>query len=209
MPLIVHDQQYGNTILAVWEIGESEEDLIQLCLGHPDLPGIAALPLRHQRLEKLAVRALLQTLMPGATLSHTGSGKPVLDSANISISHSRGMAAILCSRECRTGIDIERMGEKVVKLAPRFASEEELGMIPTSDPSAMLHAIWGAKESIYKLHGLGELDFREHIHVLPFSLEKKGILTARLLKQGVQETFTVSYERLENHMLVWVLSPEL
>ena len=85
------------------------------------------------------------------------NGKPHLsnDSKHISITHSHDKIAIIINDDEKTGIDIELIRDKVLKIKHKFLSESELENAE-DDPEKLL-IYWGAKESLYKIYGLKEV----------------------------------------------------
>ncbi len=107
--------------------------------------------------EQRAVQQLL-TAMTGddAVITHEESGKPVLEGWHISISHTKGYAAVLLSKSHEVGIDIEYVSERVKRIADRFLRPDEQAENTTD---LLLH--WCAKEAIYKLYSELDLTFQQ------------------------------------------------
>ncbi|WP_025742766.1 4'-phosphopantetheinyl transferase family protein [Aquimarina pacifica] len=99
-------------------------------------------------------------------------GKPHLtDGKYISITHSFTFAGIIIS-DVPVGIDIEKQRDKINKIAHKFVNDFENGYVEKEENSVkMLTAIWGGKESLYKLHATAGLSFKQHIFISPFTLE--------------------------------------
>ena len=60
-------------------------------------------------------------------ITYNADNKPFINggSANISISHSRSLTAILVSPDKRVGIDLEYMSGKISRLGHKFMNERE------------------------------------------------------------------------------------
>ena len=100
----------------IWKITESPEELRAMLVS--DLPyqtEMEALKSPSRKLEYLAVRVLLKVLVAGEELAiaHLPSGQPYLpgDFRRISISHTRGYAAVGIHSSALPGIDIEQVAE--------------------------------------------------------------------------------------------------
>ena len=120
--------------------------------------------------ERAAVAALLEHALPGAVLSHTADGAPVIEGGPyISISHSRTHAALAVCSGAPVGIDIETQRAQLARVAPRVLSEAEMAVYGVS-PEGLLQA-WTLKEALYKAALTPGLDFRRDIR-LPLGHEK-------------------------------------
>lgn len=128
-----------------------------------------------KRMEWFCSRYLLHVLsdrhVRGACLKDA-YGKPYLEGSDyhISMSHSEDRTAVIASPH-RIGIDIQRIVEKITRIAPRFLSENEMSDIDEHDKVNFLHFYWGAKEAMYKIYGKKEVDFKKHLALQAF--EKK------------------------------------
>lgn len=113
--------------------------------------------------ERAATLAILADMAPDCSLTHLPNGAPRLcpDTAHISISHSRHLAAVALDPTRIIGIDIEEARpEQLQKVAARVLSEEELAEYADS----LLQA-WTLKEALYKCAGVDGADFRRDIHL--------------------------------------------
>lgn len=164
MPLfsiIKQDDAWG----AVWKIDESVEELAALhpC-GDELLSGARKRYTSSTRqLEFMAVRVLLFALLDRyEPLTYLPSGRPILVSGNqyISISHTRGYAAVLLSTQCEVGIDIEQYGERIQRLKSRI-----IGPLEQADTTYELLLHWSAKETAFKIIDCNGIDFCEHLQV--------------------------------------------
>jgi len=80
---------------------------------------------------------------------------------DISISHSRGLAAAMAAGEGRCGIDIQKVTPSVIRVRERFAGSAELTILEalTGDwpAAARLTLLWAAKEALKKAIGTKRL----------------------------------------------------
>lgn len=157
-------------------------------------------------IEWLNTRVLLYELLgKEKTISNHPSGRPFLidKSYKISISHSRGYVAILLSKSTPVGIDIETISERVTKVANKFISESEYIDLDNEVVHLLLH--WSAKETLFKLLKKGEVDFKEHLHILPFNPQKRGTFTAKEYRTEAQKIYTINYEVFDDAVLTWAI----
>jgi len=98
-------------------------------------------------------------------LEYTSANKPFLKgrTEHISISHSHDKLAIIIDQNQNTGIDIELIRDKVLKIQHKFLNPAELTF--ARDHIERLITIWGAKEALYKVYGLKEVDFIKNLFI--------------------------------------------
>jgi phosphopantetheinyl transferase (holo-ACP synthase) len=160
-----------------------------------------------RELEKNATYFLLEKLFGKAVdLKYNSEGKPLLNSegCHISISHSHDKLAIICNTQFDTGVDVELIRDKVLKIKDKFLSIAELE--EAKDNVGKLIIYWAAKETLYKVYGLKEVEFAKHLFVHPFTLNPTGTLTGEINLESFRKKFNLHYEKLEDYMLVYVLN---
>ena len=97
------------------------------------------------------------------------NGKPNLVNIDgfISISHAADVAAIAISKKEEVGIDIEKMQEKITRIAPKFMLSEEIERSQGEHQVLDMYVHWCVREAVYKCYGRRQLDFRRHILLEP------------------------------------------
>jgi len=93
---------------------------------------------------------------PRPALTHNADGKPLLRGWRLSISHTRGFAAVIMSGRKNVAVDVEQISGKVDRVAQRFLRRDE----PFSDTIDRLIA-WSAKETCYKFYSEDDLTYGE------------------------------------------------
>jgi phosphopantetheinyl transferase len=206
MPLCLTKTLRENTQLAVWRISESMDELAAMM--HP---GIKDPDPRPQHRHWLASRLTLGSLFPRAMieLSKDPYNKPSLlvdqEAFFVSISHSFDRAAVIVSPLLPVAIDLEKLDHRIERVQHKFAATEELEMIAESYRREMLTVIWSAKETMYKLYGKKEVDFRREIRVDPFTWDPAGFaLSARLSKGETELQAEVNVQVEDDYVLTWV-----
>ncbi|MBL0102530.1 MAG: 4'-phosphopantetheinyl transferase superfamily protein [Bacteroidetes bacterium] len=176
---IVHRKSNDFETFAVWE---SSEDLYFLAtlarLTESEMAFFDTFKSVTRKREFLTVRALLRELLPENvdSISYDENGKPHLNSqGSISISHTGHFVALMVSQKTRCGIDIETVSERILKLGKKFVNETEKETLPERSLMEHLQVIWGAKEVMFKIHSLGDLDFKKHLHTEAFQYYPSGI----------------------------------
>lgn len=188
----------GGCKIAIWQIVESEEELVA-----PLSNGRVLLEEARQRfkaagrrIEWLAVRRLMHQLGIASPIAYLPSGKPYLkdDERHISISHTRGYAAVAISETKPIGLDIEQRTDKVYRVQHKFLSPEEKSLLPSEKKNVeALLIIWTAKEAMFKLVDKEGIDFAEHFHLDPFTVAPAGECTARETFTPEHRTFSLRY----------------
>ncbi|MFC4232683.1 4'-phosphopantetheinyl transferase family protein [Parasediminibacterium paludis] len=218
MPLFFQNIISLNTKLAIWQIEEDESFFLekvslQRTITHP-----------HKRLQHLAGRYLLRYLFddfPDEEIEIASTRKPFLpdEQYHFSISHCGNFAAAIVSKNERVGIDIELINDKVAKIAHKFLNEAETALVNSewlivtnskikgisevnSSIDQSLTLFWCAKETIYKWWGNGEVDFKNHIHLLDLDIDRP-IFKAVFTKLPVSQFITIHYQVFANLCLTF------
>ena len=203
MPLhkIIHINE--NTTAYFWHITEDVTSLFRaVSLRDTSLFRLEGMKSEEHQRGFLAVRMLLQHL--GYTdydLTYDEAGKPHLsDGKHISISHSHEFSCICISNKLM-GIDLEKLKEKTLKIAPRFMEVKHLENLSISEQMEKATVIWGVKESIFKIKNEKGISFPEHISERKFDL-KDGSCTAELRFNNQLETFAIQFYTVEGYIFV-------
>ncbi len=155
----------GAVALAVWRVEESVSELLSM-LGASDASCVDDFTSVERCRERLAVRVLLK-LMCGAdaAIVYDAAGKPSLkhNEACISVSHTKGYAALAVSCEKSVGLDIELLTREVGAVSRRFMRDEELAGVPSHQCNAAKLLRWTASEALFKLVGNLGGNYRDNI----------------------------------------------
>lgn len=172
MPLHKTITPNSETIVKIWKITESFDDLMQsVSLKPKSLERVLSMKSEMHQRGFLSVRCLLKTFgYEDIDLSYDESGKPYLkDGKHISITHSFNFSAIIISNSI-IGIDIEKQRDKINIIAHKFIDYEFNYLNEnTSNFIKQLTVIWCIKESLYKLFATPGLSFKQHCLVIPVS----------------------------------------
>ena len=196
-----------NCLIGIWEITETRDELLDMLSpenkeqAQSQLLNIKS---KKRTLEWLSTRVVLQLLTDdNKTINHTAQGEPFLsdNSYQISISHSNNHVVVLLHKHNKVGVDIENYSSRILKIEKRFISEEEFINSENRTLHLMLH--WCAKETLYKLMDSTEIIFKQHLHILPFKVENKGIIQATESFTDSQTNFDIHYEVNDDFVLTW------
>ena len=125
----------------------------------------------------LATRKLIELENLNYKIRYNKFGKPSINSAlNISISHSKEIAAIVFSNNKRIGLDIQIKERKILKIQNKFLNKSEILNIGVDPNVDILTMIWTSKESIFKAIGLKGISFSKNIIIgKVIEKEKNGV----------------------------------
>lgn len=164
-----------------------------------------------RRAEWLAVRLLVKELFgEECVVDYHPTGKPYLkgSSAHISISHTKGYAALAYHDNKQIGVDIEYRSVRVEQVAPRFTSEEEAAYIEKCDTTErqMYYLInWCAKEALYKLVDVPSMaDFKRAFRIAPYVPSAQGTLQATICDNPERQV-EVTYHIFPHFICVYSL----
>lgn len=169
-----------NTFLLVWKITEDTETLNKFLVNLTDEQTTSP---RHS-LHWLASRAAITThfgLDAVVIINKDIYNKPSMlvngEKYHLSITHSNSYAAVIFSKFRAVAVDLERIDDRVGRVASKFmnAAEEELLQQSTN----LIHdqtLIWSAKETLYKFYGQKEVDFKKHMTIFTSGPQLRGCL---------------------------------
>ena len=199
---------YPGVSLGLWQMDESPEQLFDL---YPHLlPYRSSLDDKYKndgrKLEFLAIRALMYEMLRvnGASkgllshagdFTHNGQGKPLFRGYHVSISHTKGYAALILSKKSEVAVDIEYMSDRVERIASKFLRKDERA---DSLDAKLVH--WCAKETVFKLFSEENLLF-EDMCVKPFDTMADWACDVENLKSG--KTARVDFELAMDFVLTY------
>lgn len=214
MPIVYNKNINEDSVLAIWKIEETEEELFNgLQLKQHELDLISSFNNGKRLLHWLSTRLLLRTMLNTEDYidcQFDEHGKPYLANIDyqISLSHSYDYAAVIISKNCAVGVDIELIKHKIKTIKHKFLSDLELAQKQIGDNIDGLYVCWCAKEAIYKWYGKKGLEFRQHIHIKPFKLRNEGSLSAIVeLPSGFKELTVNYFKTKDDYMVGYVVAP--
>ncbi len=189
MPYYRKARYHNTTEVAIWKIEETETFFCEQT-------GLVSDKKHEQRrLEHLAGRFLLKHLYPDFPLDQvliSAGGKPYLPGNELffSISHSFPYIAVAIDQHYETGIDIQIMQQKIVRLQHKFLSEREQQIC--ANDLGRLTLAWAAKEAKFKQYGRGAVDFIQHMPINSMEIEGEDAqLTMTFAKEAQMPTVTL------------------
>lgn len=212
MPLYKLLSEPGHEVLAIWKTEETVVALLSLLKEKNSLYEIPdGFAHEKRKTEWLCVRLLLHEMFlthEVIELIYDVKGKPSIKNieGHISISHTGNYVAVIYHKKNSTGIDIERITPRIEKIAYKFLNEHERQFVQGDNCLEKLYVIWGAKESIFKWYGRGDMDFKTNFNILPFHFNSKGMITAQfILNKDIRE-LKLQYHMFDDVMLVHLVT---
>lgn len=199
---------YPGVSLGLWQMDETVEQLVE---AYPLLQAYRSQMEEKykndgRKLEFLAIRALMYEMLRvnGASkgllshagdFTHNGQGKPLFRGYHVSISHTKGYAALILSKKSEVAVDIEYMSDRVERIASKFLRKDERA---DSLDAKLVH--WCAKETVFKLFSEENLLF-EDMRVKPFDTMADWACDVENLKSG--KTARVDFELAMDFVLTY------
>ncbi len=169
-----------NTFLLVWKITEDTETLNNFLVNLTDEQTTSP---RHS-LHWLASRAAITThfgLDTVVIINKDIYNKPSMlvngEKYHLSITHSNIYAAVIFSKFRAVAVDLERIDDRVGRVASKFMNAAEVELLQQS--TNLIHdqtLIWSAKETLYKFYGQKEVDFKKHMTIFTSGTQLRGCL---------------------------------
>jgi 4'-phosphopantetheinyl transferase len=155
-----------------------------------------------REIEKAGTQFLLSRMLGNdkVEIIYTNENKPQLKGRpeHISISHSHDKLAIIVNEKECTGVDIELIRDKVLRVTHKFLNDSELDWAGQNVERLIM--LWGAKEALYKAYGLKGIDFREHLFIEEI---KDNEITGSIRLPSYEKKYSMISEKLDNYILVY------
>jgi phosphopantetheinyl transferase len=211
MPLLSIRNINPDTLLGSWDLQEPAEVLQKhlqaLAPRQLAIPAFSSHSRQQQWLggRLLAYTLLQQWMRPCPLLVAVAGGKPFFDlpGLHLSISHTRQQVAVILSRACPVGIDLETIHPKVLRVKDKFLTIPEQEAAGSDLNKTLIY--WCTKESLYKLYGRRQILFKEHLQVKPFVLQAPGTLEAQIHTPEFRQDYMVHYEVGTDFILTYCL----
>jgi phosphopantetheinyl transferase len=204
MPIIEDLNLLSKTRLIIWEITEDLEDLRSGVILDKD--SVKLLADRKSEIHKkqfLAIRSILKEIsVYDQNLKYNELGRPILiDDKNLSITHSGNYAALIIS-DHKVGIDIEVVGDKILKITDKFLETELIYPQVLNKKTALIY--WNIKESIFKSVENSGIDFRKNMIVIPFN-QKDNYTKSWYINNEEIYSFDTHFKISKNYTLAYVI----
>lgn len=115
--------------------------------------------------EKLLVRFMLKDFFGHyVQIYYDKKGKPKINEAKISISHSKGLVAVAISHIKTPSLDVQEVTSRINNVSTKVFNEKEIEFLKGKDDKIRT-LYWCGKEVLYKWYG-GEIqDYKNDLHL--------------------------------------------
>ncbi len=200
-------EKAGRGVVAVWKIDESSDQFLKvLNLTEDDQNRVNDFKLESRKQEFLAVRRLIKEVLNiDPVINYLPSGKPVLTNCkyNLSISHTKGFAAVVLSEDEKIGIDIEIASDRILNVSSRFISQDEEAFILNDQRLLYYTLIWCLKETMFKIYDQPGILFNRHFEVKKFQLKEQQGCFLGVFNKDFEECLKYNYKVLNSFCLVY------
>lgn len=128
-------------------------------------------------------------------IGHAASGQPLLRGYHVGVTHTKGYAALMLSKNCDVACDIEHFSDRVERIKSKFLRKDE-----KADDLDSLLVHWCGKETVYKLFPEDNLQFSQ-MRVGPFSTMSDWTCEVENMKRG--EKVRVDFELTMQFVLTY------
>ena len=204
MPLLV---EHSLPLWGIWKIEESSDELLKLLENkQPYYSFVTDTMTEARKREWLASRVLVKRLLGfEPDISYTDAGAPFLVglSKRISISHTKGFAAVILSDNPAAGIDIEYKSDRILRIAHKFVSTSELNYVEENNKVDYFNIIWCSKEVLFKVAQREGVDFIENLLVSSFTLSNGGRVKGTCRFNAFEDGYLLEYLITDDWYLVY------
>lgn len=180
-------------IVTLWKIEEDVDFFLKyLCIKKEDLEVCSNATHPMKQLEWLASRSCVKYTVELLEHRYQGIEKDELNNpflseiqGFVSLSHTSDYTVVIINLKEEVGIDIERISNKLSRVAHRFLSELE--QLHAGDDLFKMCIYWCAKESLYKWFGKKNLSFKDNIFIKPFG-ENPTLVNGQIFIDGMLKT---------------------
>lgn len=203
MPIIRIIKPNDNTIVGIWKITETIDELSKLVtLSSKSRELLKKRKSSIHKLQFLSVRAILIELgYADDNLSYQDNVPTLDDSKKISISHSNLFSCVIIS-DLKVGIDVQEINHKINTIAKKFIGYETSYL--DLDDFKRMTIIWNIKESIYKIANINGLDYKTHSLVVPFNLSD-NFTYSWLIYKNLKERYASYFFTIENYSFAYLI----
>ena len=203
MPIIRTIRPNDNTVVGIWKITESIDDLSsQVVLSSKSKKLLKNRKASIHKLQFLSIRAiLLEFGYSDQDLSYINNSPILNNGKKISISHSNLFSCVIISN-FKVGIDVQEFNNKINTIAKKFIGYETLYV--KDNDTQITSIIWNIKESIYKIAEIIGLDYKTHLLVIPFNINDDFTYSWLIYKKR-KERYISYFFTIENYSFAYLI----
>ena len=217
MPIIYKKDIKNHTVMGVWKISESVDELLSMIdFRTEDYATFEKFKVKSRQAHWLSYRLMIRQLMgPDCKCDfyYDEHGKLQFKDLDysISVTHSGMYSGVIISKNHYVGIDIEKIGDRINLLADKFLTPYEKKFLPQENQYRYLTVLWSAKEALYKLFGKSNVIFDKNIILEPFTLNNEGSFNGNIIIDDIKRNYKLGYEFSdeEDYILVYCVDESI
>ena len=155
-----------------------------------------------------ALYALKQLLNDSSlVITYDEYRKPYINNGvpHISISHSYTKLVVIAHYGISTGIDIEKVRDKIELIQHKFLSEAE--RLVCNNNRVTLTLYWAVKEAVYKAYGKKNLDFIDNIQIQTIKTQAVNRIFVNLITDTYDKVYELQFEIMaEEYVMAYVIN---
>lgn len=164
---------------------------------------------KKRRIEWMSIRSMLIDLKAdSADIIYNEDGKPFFKKCDdhLSISHSNERVAISISKVNSTGVDIQFITEKVLRIRNKFLNEKDVVKVELTPTT--LCCYWAIKEALYKVSGRPDIFLKENVFIEAFQFEgNSGSAVGTVKTEEGEIRRSLNLHKIDNYILAYTLNP--
>ena len=158
-----------------------------------------------RKAEWMFIREIICKTMPHAEdIVYDQHRKPSFKNSNnfLSISHSNERVAVAINEDNATGIDLQYITTKILRIKSKFLNEREQSRI--TDDSTELTCYWCIKEALFKIYGKKDAFLKENFEVQNYSFDGRRGKAMGITRANGQETIqAMELRKLGKYMMAY------
>jgi 4'-phosphopantetheinyl transferase len=162
-----------------------------------------------RELEKAGALYALKELLNDSSLviTYDEFRKPFVSTGvpHISISHSYTKLVVIAHQGISTGIDIEKVRDKIGLIQHKFLSEVE--RLACNNNMVTLTLYWAIKEAVYKAYGKKNLDFIDNIQIQAVKTSNRNSIFVNLTTDTQDKIYELQFEIMaDEYVMAYVIN---
>lgn len=163
----INPTKHQKILIAEVNYQQKEELFHYLKQKKVDLSELESFTNEKRKIEWMTIRGMLSMVLPEfCDIEYDNQRKPHLFncSQHLSISHSHHKVAISIDEKATTGIDIQHISPKIIRIKEKFLNPLEISKI-TNFSAKYLSLYWSVKEALFKVYGKKDIFLKDNIQV--------------------------------------------
>lgn len=182
------------------------EEMFQLLVQNGvDMKHLQNISNDKRKAEWLFIREIIcKTMGANEDIVYDDHRKPTFKVSDsfLSISHSNERVAISIDQKYETGIDLQFVTDKIVRIKSKFLNSLEQSR--TSQNPTELTCYWSVKEALFKIYGKKDAFLKENFEVQEFKFDgSKGSAVGVTRASGREKIQPMEFTKLGNYVMAY------